>query len=72
MRQLNFDNLNQLMEHTRIHTENTYECDECNWRFTLISELTIHGREFHDTREQRLLLVHEILSNTRTIVATQK
>ena len=21
------------MEHTRIHTENTYECDECNWRF---------------------------------------
>ena len=46
-----FDNLNQLMEHTRIHTENTYECDECNWRFTLISELTIHGREFHDTRE---------------------
>ena len=46
-----FDNLNQLKEHTRIHTENTYECDECNWRFTLISELTIHGREFHDTRE---------------------
>ena len=46
-----FDNLNQLMEHTRIPTENTYECDECNWRFTLISELTIHGREFHDTRE---------------------
>ena len=46
-----FDNLNQVMEHTRIHTENTYECDECNWRFTLISELTIHGREFHDTRE---------------------
>ena len=46
-----FDNLTQLMEHTRIHTENSYECDECNWRFTLISELTIHGREFHDTRE---------------------
>ena len=46
-----FDNLNQLMEHMRIHTENTYECDECNWRFTLISELTIHGREFHDSRE---------------------
>ena len=39
------------MEHTRIHMENSYECDECNWRFTLISELTIHGREFHDTRE---------------------
>ena len=38
-----FDNLNQLMEHTRIHTENSYECDECNWKFTLISELTIHG-----------------------------
>ena len=46
-----FDNLTQLMEHTRIHTENSYECDECNWKFTLISELTIHGREFHDTRE---------------------
>ena len=46
-----FDNLNQLMEHTRIHTENTYECDKCNWRFTLISELTIHRREFHDTKE---------------------
>ena len=46
-----FSNLTQLMEHTRIHTENSYECDECNWRFTLISELTIHGREFHDTRE---------------------
>ena len=46
-----FDNLTQLMEHTRIHTENSYKCDECNWRFTLISELTIHGREFHDTRE---------------------
>ena len=46
-----FDNLTELMEHTRIHTENSYECDECNWRFTLISELTIHGREFHDTRE---------------------
>ena len=46
-----FDNLTQLMEHTRIHTENSYECDECNWRFTLISELTIHVREFHDTRE---------------------
>ena len=46
-----FNNLNQLMEHTRIHTEYTYECDECDWRFTLISELTIHGREFHDTRE---------------------
>ena len=46
-----FDNLTQLMEHTRIHTENSYECDECNWRFTLISELTIHGHEFHDTRE---------------------
>ena len=46
-----FDNLTQLMEHTRIHTENSFECDECNWRFTLISELTIHGREFHDTRE---------------------
>ena len=46
-----FDNLTQLMEHTRIHTENSYECDECNWRFTLISELTIHGCEFHDTRE---------------------
>ena len=45
------DNLTQLMEHTRIHTENSFECDECNWRFTLISELTIHGREFHDTRE---------------------
>ena len=39
------------MEHKKIHTENSYECDECNWRFTLISELTIHGREFHDTRE---------------------
>ena len=39
------------MEHMRIHTENSYECDECNWRFTLISELTIHGREFHGTRE---------------------
>ena len=46
-----FDNLTQLMEHTRIHTENSYECDECNWRFTLISELTIHGCEFHNTRE---------------------
>ena len=46
-----FDNLTQLMEHTRIHTENSFECDECNWRFTLISELTIHGREFHNTRE---------------------
>ena len=46
-----FDNLTQLMEHTRIHMENSYECDECNWRFTLISELTIHGHEFHDTRE---------------------
>ena len=46
-----FDNLTQLMEHTRIHTENSYKCDECTWRFTLISELTIHGREFHDTRE---------------------
>ena len=46
-----FDNLIQLMEHTRIHTENSYEWDECNWRFTLISELTIHGHEFHDTRE---------------------
>ena len=46
-----FDNLTQLMEHMRIHTENSYECDECNWRFTLISELTIHGHEFHDTRE---------------------
>ena len=46
-----FDNLTQLMEHTRIHTENSYECDGCNWRFTSISELTIHGREFHDTRE---------------------
>ena len=44
-------NLTQLMEHTRIHTENSYECDECNWRFTLISELTIHGSEFNDTRE---------------------
>ena len=39
------------MEHTRIHSEKSYECDECNWRFTLISELTIHGPEFHDTRE---------------------
>ena len=46
-----FDNLTRLMEHTRIHTENSYECDECNWRFILISELTIHGCEFHDTRE---------------------
>ena len=46
-----FDNLTQLMEHTRIHTENSYECDECNRRFTLLSELTIHGREFQDTRE---------------------
>ena len=46
-----FDNLGQLMEHTRIHTENTYECDECNWRFTSVSELTLHGREFHDTRK---------------------
>ena len=46
-----FDNLTQLMEHTRIHTEKSYECDECNWRFTLISELTIHGHEFHNTRE---------------------
>ena len=46
-----FDNLTQLMEHMRIHTENSYKCDECNWRFTLISELTIHGHEFHDTRE---------------------
>ena len=46
-----FDNLTQLMEHTRIHTENTYDCDKCNWKFTLISELTIHGCEFHDTRE---------------------
>ena len=46
-----FDNLAQLMEHTRIHTENSYECDECNWRFSSVSELTLHGREFHDTRE---------------------
>ena len=46
-----FNNLNQLMEHTRMHTENTYECDECNWKFTLVSELTIHGCEFHDTRD---------------------
>ena len=46
-----FDNLTQLMEHTRIHTENSYECDECTLRFTLISELTLHGREFHDTGE---------------------
>ena len=38
-----FDNLNQLMEHTRTHTQ--------NWRFSSISELTIHGREFHNTRE---------------------
>ena len=44
--------MTQLMEHTRIHTENSYECDECNWRFALISEITLHGREFHDTREQ--------------------
>ena len=50
-----FDNLTQLMEHTRIHTENSFECDECNWRFTLISELTIHGCEFHDTREHACL-----------------
>ena len=45
------DNLNQLMEHMRLHTENSYKCDECNWRFTLVSELTIHGREFHDSRK---------------------
>ena len=46
-----FNNLTQLMEHMRIHTENSFECDECNWSFTLISELTIHGCELHDTRE---------------------
>ena len=46
-----FDNLTQLMEYTGIHTENSYKCDECNWKFTLISELTIHGHEFHDTWE---------------------
>ena len=45
-----FDNLDQLMTHTRIHTQNSFECDECNWKFSTVSELTIHGRDIHDSR----------------------
>ena len=45
-----FDNLDQLMTLTRIHSENSYECDECNWKFSIVSELSIHRRDIHDTR----------------------
>ena len=46
-----FDNLDQLMNHTRIHPENSYACDECTWKFSIVSELSIHGHDIHDTRK---------------------
>ena len=38
------------MTHTRVHPENKYKCDECDWHFYLISVLSLHGRDCHDTR----------------------
>ena len=38
------------MIHTRAHPENKYKCDECDWHFYLISVLSLHGRDCHNTR----------------------
>ena len=46
-----FDDLDQLMTHTRTHTENSYACDECTWKFSMVAELNIHGHDIHNTRQ---------------------
>ena len=45
-----FDKLAELMTHTRVHSENKYKCDKCDWHFYLISVLSLHGWDCHDTR----------------------
>ena len=45
-----FDMYIQVKVHTQMHEENTYKCDECEWYFSSISELALHGRDCHDTR----------------------
>ena len=46
-----FNDMHQLMDHTGTHDVNGYQCDECNWKFKLIAELMIHGRDIHATRK---------------------
>ena len=46
-----FNNLHRLMEHMGTHAENSYQCDECNCKFSLVSELTIHSCDVHATRK---------------------
>ena len=53
-----FDDLDKLMTHTRTHTQNSYECDECNWKFSLVAELNIHGRDIHDIRQHACYGAH--------------
>ena len=45
-----FDKLEQLMVHTRVHPENKYGCDECEWHFNLVAGLNLHGHDCHDIR----------------------
>ena len=45
-----FDKLTELMVHTQVHPENKYKCDECDWHFYLISVLSLHGWDCHNTR----------------------
>ena len=45
-----FDTYIQVKVHTQTHKENKYKCDECEWHFSSISELALHGRDCHDSR----------------------
>ena len=45
-----FDTFIQVKVHGQTHPENKYKCDECDYHFHSISELSLHGRDCHDSR----------------------
>ena len=64
-----FDSVAQLLSHTQVHKENKYKCDECDWHFSLIAGLTLHGKDCHDTRHHACSWCVEYFDNVDALYA---
>ena len=64
-----FDSVAQLLSHTQVHEENKYKCDECDWQFSLIAGLTLHGKDCHNTRHHACSWCVEYFNNVDALYA---
>ena len=62
-----FDLVAQLLSHTQVHEENKFKCDECDWHFSMIAALTLHGKDCHDTRKHACSWCVEYFNNAEQL-----